>query len=164
MYFKIGFGQDAIRDRFAAIAFVTTILAFLCYDIVLLFPTERAIYLREHSLGLYSTLAFYMGRTLAEMPIHVIDGTLVAILCYFMCGFQVSAAKFFIWLGVVQVTLFTGVSLLLVLSNQYFFCSIFPGAASKDSTTANIFSTVVLLLFMVLLSYKLTFSYSMDST
>jgi ATP-binding cassette subfamily G (WHITE) protein 2 len=78
IYWRIGLSQEAIRDRFASLAFLITLLSFTAYDIVLLFHLERAIYLREHSLGLYSTSSFFVGRTLAEMPFHTLVGTIVA--------------------------------------------------------------------------------------
>jgi hypothetical protein len=31
---------------------------------------RRSIYLRENASGLYSTSAYYLGRTLAEAPLH----------------------------------------------------------------------------------------------
>jgi hypothetical protein len=30
----------------------------------------RAVYLREQAAGFYSTLAYYLGRSMAELPLH----------------------------------------------------------------------------------------------
>ena len=38
----------------------------------MLFPLERTIFNRENASGMYRPSMFYLGRTLAEMPQHLI--------------------------------------------------------------------------------------------
>lgn len=107
--------QDAVQSRLAALTLLVLMQSFMCYDILLLFPLERAVYLREQGSGLYVTSSFYLGRTLADvrnshqaaevahccrraqMPLHILFASIAATLSYFLVGFQEDVLKFWTW-------------------------------------------------------------------
>jgi ATP-binding cassette subfamily G (WHITE) protein 1/ATP-binding cassette subfamily G (WHITE) protein 2 len=44
--------------------------------------------------------SFFLAKTLTSTPIEVLQVTVFAVACYFMMGFQLSAAKFAVWWAV----------------------------------------------------------------
>lgn len=136
IFWQIGFDQNSIFDRASGIAFIVLLQTFMAFDIILLFPIERRIYLEEHSAGLYSTSAFFWGRSLADSPFHVIFSATVAIISYWMFGLQANAQKFFTYLVIIEMVTLCGTSALLLC-----------GAIAKDMEQANILATVLLIVF-----------------
>lgn len=51
---------------------------------LLLFPVERTIFIREHAMGSYSTLVYYMARLLAETPFLTIFPVVFCCISYWM--------------------------------------------------------------------------------
>lgn len=119
----------------AAVSFVILLQAFMAIDLIILFPTERAVYLRDQvrccspcaagvrdfgshlhphhhhqASGLYHTSSFYLGRSLAETPFHLLFGCLVGIITYVMMGLQMEWDKFWIYVLVTVLVTQRGVS------------------------------------------------------
>jgi hypothetical protein len=85
IYWNIPLTQTAVTDRLAAISFLVLVQSFMCMDQILLFPKERAVYLRDHATGLHSTSSFFLARTLAEMPFILLFAVISAVISYWMC-------------------------------------------------------------------------------
>lgn len=103
-----------------------------------LFPLERDIFNREQQAGMYRPSAFYFGRSLAEMPQHVILMGIMGIITYWMYGLQPDAAKFLTWLLLFELTGICAASLLLSF-----------GAWAANMEQSNLLATFFLLLFML---------------
>ena len=131
IYYRIPLSQSAIPDRLAAISFVVLLQSFMCMDQILLFPKERAVYLRDYATGLYGTTAFYVARTGAEM--------LCATITYWMFGFQADAAHFFVYLGIICLVTEAGAALLASC-----------GALSPSMEVGNILATMILIILTLL--------------
>merc|ERR1712178_408053 len=54
IYWNLGNGQTSINDRMRCFSLIVLLQAFMCFDVVLQFPKERKIYLREQIGGMYS--------------------------------------------------------------------------------------------------------------
>ena len=65
---------------------------------VLINCLERDIFNRENASGMYRPSMFYWGRTLAEMPQHIILMGIMATIAYWMYGLQADFEKFMIFL------------------------------------------------------------------
>lgn len=72
VYWQLDLSQQSSFDRISAIALLVLMLAFFPFDILMLFPKERDIFNREQASGMYRPISFFIGRTLAETPQHVI--------------------------------------------------------------------------------------------
>lgn len=70
-------------------------------DILMLFPVERSVFLREQASGLYRTSAFYFGRSFAEMPFHLVFACITATIFYWCVGLQNDAGKYFTFVSIV---------------------------------------------------------------
>lgn len=146
IYLDLPNTQSGATDRIAFIALLFVTMAFLAMDLLLLFPKERAVFLRDSNAGLYGTAAFYWGRSLAEAPFHIVFAAIAATVSYWMVGFQADGAKFVTYLVVVVVLTLTGTSLLLLAS-----------ALSPDLATANALGTIALMMAMMLNGFFITY-------
>lgn len=52
-------------------------------NIILIFPEERAVFLREHSNGMYSVSAYFFSKVTSELPANIIFPALFGIIVYF---------------------------------------------------------------------------------
>eukprot|EP00511_Aplanochytrium_stocchinoi_P011917 CAMPEP_0204877638 /NCGR_PEP_ID=MMETSP1348-20121228/48295_1 /ASSEMBLY_ACC=CAM_ASM_000700 /TAXON_ID=215587 /ORGANISM="Aplanochytrium stocchinoi, Strain GSBS06" /LENGTH=436 /DNA_ID=CAMNT_0052034525 /DNA_START=450 /DNA_END=1757 /DNA_ORIENTATION=+ len=86
VFYDLGIDPESIQSRIGCIAFGIMLQSFIAFDIILLFPKERAIYLRESGQSLYTPSAFFLARTLAEFPSHFLNAAVFAIMVYLMVG------------------------------------------------------------------------------
>lgn len=135
IYFQMGTDQASATDRVAAISFVVMCQSFLAIDLIVLFPVERAVYLRDQASGLYVTSSFYMGRSMAELPLHLLWGFLVGVITYTMMGFQEDWGRF--WIYVLNMVLITNTGVAFLL---------FVGTISRDMAQGNLIGTLCLVL------------------
>ena len=69
-----------------------------CSSVVLTFPAERAVFLREYSANMYSVSAYFFGRSSTEVPFVVFFPMLYSAILYYIIGFNdSSASKLFIF-------------------------------------------------------------------
>ena len=61
----------------------TTMMA-TANPLVLSFPLDRAVFIREHSSGTYAAIWFFLTKTIIDIPIAVLQVILVLVIDYFM--------------------------------------------------------------------------------
>ena len=62
--------------------------------ILLSFPKERPIFIREYSSGAYSASIYFLCKTIVEVPLLLIQSALSLVIIYFMIGFTGSYPLF----------------------------------------------------------------------
>ena len=139
IYWNIPLTQTAVTDRLAAMSFLILLQSFMCMDQILLFPKERAVYLRDHATGLHSTSSFFLARTLAEMPFILLFAVISATISYWMYGFQADAKKFFIFVAVIAAVTDTGAAFLSSI-----------GAMSETMEIGNMLATLGVVILTLL--------------
>jgi len=78
----------ALRKRklewhFNAIVQVALVAMFsACQPVILTFPLERPVFLREHSSGTYTVLPYYLSKMFVEVPLVLVQSLLTLTLCY----------------------------------------------------------------------------------
>ena len=123
-----------------AIAFVATFSLFFSFHLVLFFPKERHVFLRDFSQGIMGTSEYYFGLALSDIPTAVIASTMFGTIFYFMVGMRMNPpVTFAVFLGCIILLGTTGASMLLAL-----------GAFAPDPATANTLVTLVFLFIMFL--------------
>lgn len=60
----------------------------LAQPLLLNFPTERPIFLREHAVGTYHAMAYFLSNAFVEIPIGIIQIFVVYICTYWIVGLQ----------------------------------------------------------------------------
>ena len=81
--------QSQILSYIGAITFVCIQAMFANVQPVLLsFPKERPIFIREYSGGSYSATVYFLCKSLVDMPLLFIQSALATVILYFMMGFS----------------------------------------------------------------------------
>ena len=126
-----------------AIAFVATFSLFFSFHLVLFFPKERHVFLRDFSQGIMGTSEYYFGLALTDIPSAILASTLFGTIFYFMVGLTLDPPiRFAVFLGCTILTGCTGSAMLLAL-----------GSFAPDPATANTLVTLVFLFVMFLNGY-----------
>ncbi|OIV98220.1 hypothetical protein TanjilG_18759 [Lupinus angustifolius] len=85
---------------------------------------ERTVFYRERAAGMYSALPYAIAQVVIELPYTVVQVTIYAIIVYAMMGFQWTAAKFFLNLFFIFITIlyftYNGMALSAISPNQPF--------------------------------------------
>lgn len=138
VYWQLPLTTSGLQDRLGFLSLFLISIAFSPLDLVLLIPRERSVFLRDTNANLYGTLAFYVGRTLADIPFHVGFSAVGAVIAYWMAGFQADAAKCGIFVLLTVILMFGTTSLFMAV-----------GSLSPNVATANGIVSIVLLLAML---------------
>lgn len=133
VFLQLPLTASGLRDRLSAIAFILMTQAFVAFDQLILMPMERAIMLRESSAGMYSTSAFFWGRTFAEWPLLSLLSLITAGITYGMFGLKADNASAGMYLLVVVLVTNVGASLLTLI-----------GALSSSMAMGNGLGTLIL--------------------
>lgn len=73
----LGTDEQSIQSRTGVLFITSTMLImFNLQGVILVFPDERPVFLREHSGGLYGTTVYYISKILSEIPLLLINSTL----------------------------------------------------------------------------------------
>merc|ERR1719384_1615526 len=107
---------QSMYDRVSAIALVVLMLSFFHFDICMLFPLERDIFNREQASGMYRPISFFVGRTMAEMPQHLIFVWIMGTIAYWMFGLQNDAEKYLIFMAICESMVVSSAGLLMCFS------------------------------------------------
>lgn len=64
--------------------------------ILIAFPKERPIFIREYSGGSYSAAVYFLCKSLVEIPLLAVQSALATVILYFMMGFSGNYPLFFL--------------------------------------------------------------------
>jgi hypothetical protein len=76
------------------------------------FPNERPVFMREYSVGTYSTMAYTMGKLCTEIPLSIAQCFLQVLIIYYMVSLQ---GNFFVIVGSVFSTAICSASIAVLL-------------------------------------------------
>lgn len=93
IWFRIPYEEERIRDRYAMLFFIVTYWGFSPLMMSLLaFPTEKLVINKERSSGYYRLSAYYLAKTVSELPLVVFQPTVFMIMVYWATGLNNSVA------------------------------------------------------------------------
>eukprot|EP00479_Gromia_sphaerica_P009350 TRINITY_DN3910_c0_g1_i1.p1 TRINITY_DN3910_c0_g1~~TRINITY_DN3910_c0_g1_i1.p1 ORF type:complete len:140 (-),score=15.85 TRINITY_DN3910_c0_g1_i1:190-561(-) len=109
------------------------------FQVIQVFPQEKAIFRREHQSGFYTTLPYYFSKVFSELPLVWIYPLVFQAICYYMVGLQMGADKFFILFAVIVMSkvcaLFTGLAV---------------GSAAPTFEIASLIAPMIMILYLLL--------------
>ena len=91
------FLDSQVMSYVGAVTFVCIQAMFAnVQPILIAFPKERPIFIREYSGGSYSAAVYFLCKSLVEIPLLAVQSSLATVILYFMMGFSGNYPLFFL--------------------------------------------------------------------
>lgn len=117
IFIRLGNDLGSLQSRSGALFFLSINQVMMSMMPVLLtFPAERALFLRETSSGMYATGPYFVSKSVVEMPVQTLFPVVFCCIVYWLIGLQNSATHFFIFVAAMTLGAHVGVSMGLLLS------------------------------------------------
>ena len=96
--------ERGVYNRCAGTFFVLSILIFTPpFTAIQTFSLERALFWKERNDKLYHTSSWIVAKSLVSAPIKAAFCLAFTAICYFMCGYQARADKFFLFFAMLAL-------------------------------------------------------------
>jgi ABC-type multidrug transport system permease subunit len=63
--------------------------------VILLFPSERPLFVREYANGTYSAVAYFWSKLIMELPLSLITALITFLVCYWLEALQVQQTSLY---------------------------------------------------------------------
>lgn len=111
LWFQMANDETHVRDRGSFIFFSTTYWIFDgTFAAIFTFPTERTIIFKERASGSYYLSAYFLSKTLSEMPTRLVLPTLFWTIAYWMSNLNPRVEVYFATLGCTLLAVLAGES------------------------------------------------------
>ncbi|KAG2442858.1 hypothetical protein HXX76_002937 [Chlamydomonas incerta] len=95
IYLQLSDDLAGVQDRQGSLFFLVVEGLFgSVMGILTVFGSEKPVFQREFGTRLYGLPAYFISRWLVELPSHILLPVLFSCICYFMIGYQATAAHF----------------------------------------------------------------------
>ncbi|ELU05735.1 hypothetical protein CAPTEDRAFT_115120 [Capitella teleta] len=142
IYFQLdnnGVSGVSNRSVVGVLFFMSMNMTFSNGAAVIVFITERAIFVHESISGFYRTSSYFVSKVLFDLlPLRFIPTTIYSLISYFMIGLQTSAGNFFTFYLILLLTT-------CVASSMAFMA----GSVSSIFAVANIVFSLIGVLMMI---------------
>ena len=89
IFWDLGEDIQSVQDRNGVLFFIcVNLIAAGMVNVMLTFPVERALFLREYSNNMYGCLTYFYGKVISEIPNHLIWPLYESFAVYFAIGLQ----------------------------------------------------------------------------
>jgi len=79
--------QEGVQNRNGALFFITMTMAFnAIQNVILIFPDERPVFLREANNNMYSVSAYFWAKIISEFPSSLLTPVIFGSIVYFIIG------------------------------------------------------------------------------
>ncbi|XP_052171706.1 ABC transporter G family member 14-like isoform X2 [Diospyros lotus] len=128
-----------IEDRIAMLFFFSVFWGFYpLYNAVFTFPQERSMLIKERSSGMYRLSAYFLSKTIGDLPLELALPTAFTFIIYWMGGLKANPVTFILSLLVVLYNVLVAQSLGLAI-----------GAILMDVKQATTLASVTTLVFLI---------------
>eukprot|EP01064_Diplonema_japonicum_P002664 TRINITY_DN116_c0_g1_i5.p1 TRINITY_DN116_c0_g1~~TRINITY_DN116_c0_g1_i5.p1 ORF type:complete len:619 (+),score=199.34 TRINITY_DN116_c0_g1_i5:55-1911(+) len=81
--------EKDINNHTGGLFFISMSCLFLAVQpLLIVFPIERPVFMREYTTGTYGTTAYSLAKTIVEVPTHFLQQITAAVIYYFMMDLQ----------------------------------------------------------------------------
>jgi energy-coupling factor transporter ATP-binding protein EcfA2 len=101
VWFQIPYLESTVQDRYGLFFFTTIYWSFQgCFLAVTTFPSERLVVSKERAAGSYHLSAYYLAKTLSEIPLILFLPSIFVVLVLPISGIQGAGSFFGAWLTI----------------------------------------------------------------
>ena len=116
LWYNIAYNASTINDRVGLMFFILLYLSFeSLFHTLIMFPAERPVFSKERQAGAYTTLAYVIGKSLADIPVSLTFPTVIASVVYWMTGLRPDFFAFLTYLIILWVQVMSAQSLGLLI-------------------------------------------------
>eukprot|EP00127_Corallochytrium_limacisporum_P001713 Clim_evm50s77 gene=Clim_evmTU50s77 len=99
LWYNVPRVEESISDRAGLIFFLTVFWGFQpMFQAISVFPSERSVLRKERASRSYRLSAYFIAKSVSEIPLTFVLPTMFLIIVYFMANLQRDAGKFFSFL------------------------------------------------------------------
>ena len=92
--------ETGVSDRIASVWFGMAVLSFTpSFSAVVAWDKDRVVLRRESGQAMYSVLSWFSARSIVNIPVQCIQALLYCVIAYFMVGYTITWANFFVFYG-----------------------------------------------------------------
>jgi len=120
IYLQLGHDQEGIQDREGALFFVAVNgLMSSTMGVLSIFAAEKLVFIREYESGLYRLPAYFLSRTVVELPFKILFPFIGGTILYWLIGFQNNAGKWLIMTVVMMILENCGTALGILVASFF---------------------------------------------
>ncbi|KAL9648047.1 hypothetical protein ABK040_012101 [Willaertia magna] len=118
IFLRMGYDQQSVQDRNGVLFFclVNQAMNSVFSSLTVFLLEEKKVFLRERGSKMYSVSAYYLGRSVSELPNIIFFPILFGTIAYWMCGLNPGADRFFIFLLIIVSVALAAQSLGMLLA------------------------------------------------
>lgn len=99
LFFNTGTDAPGVQNIQGSLFFITMNIAFnAIQNVILIFPDERPVFLREVNNNMYKTSPYFWAKILSELPFSIMTPTIFGVIVYFAIGYNPDFGTFLIFL------------------------------------------------------------------
>ena len=100
IFLQIGYDQQSVQDRNGVLFFclVNQSMNSIFGSLTVFLLEEKKVFLRERGSKMYKVSAYYLGRSISELPNIIFFPILFGTIVYWMCNLNPGADRFFVFL------------------------------------------------------------------
>ena len=89
LFYNVTGDSAGVQNRNGALFFITMSMSFnAIQNVILIFPDERPVFLREANNNMYSVSAYFWAKIFSEFPSSLLTPVIFGSICYYLIGFN----------------------------------------------------------------------------
>jgi len=92
LFFDVGTDEPGIQNIQGSLFFITMNISFnAIQNVILIFPDERPVFLREVNNNMYKTAPYFWAKIISELPFSILTPALFGVIVYYAIGYNPEA-------------------------------------------------------------------------
>ena len=89
LFARVGQDLAGVQNRNGSLFFITMVLSFnAIQNVILIFPDERPVFLREANNGMYRVSAYFWAKMFSELPVGILTPSIFSATVYYAIGYN----------------------------------------------------------------------------